>query len=68
MSTADRLRKLEDRLRVGVCPRCTDLPRLSVQFDQEDETTAGNGTCPECGKPEPDRLVIVIAEREDGPQ
>lgn len=72
MSTADRLRKLEDRLGVGVCPRCTELPRLSVRFDwkdhEDDRTTAGTGICPECGKPEPERLVIVFAERSDGPQ
>lgn len=69
MTTVDRLRKLEDRLGVGVCPRCSELPRLSVRFNQEDSTApAGDGICPECGKPEPERLVIVFATREDGPQ
>ena len=68
MSTADRLRRLEDRLGVGVCPRCSKLPRLSIRFDQGDGTTIRDGVCPECGKPEPERLVIVIAERQDGPQ
>lgn len=70
MSTVpNRLKRLEDRLGVGVCPRCAELPRLSVQFDQEDDgTAAGDGICPDCGKPEPERLVIVFATREDGPQ
>ena len=70
MSTVpNRLRKLEDRLGVGVCPRCERLPRLTVRFDQDErETLAGTGICPECGKPEPECKAIVIATREDGPQ
>lgn len=67
----DRLRKLETRLGVGVCPRCTDLPAIAVRFPMrgaEPEPAEEPAICPDCGQREPERLVIVFAEREDGPQ
>ncbi len=67
----DRLRKIEDRLGVGACPRCTALPAIEVQFPPrgaEPEPAAGPAVCPDCGQREPERCVIVFTEREDGPQ
>ena len=63
-----RLEKLEHHFDVGVCLRCRDLPRLAVRMPSDLIDDAGDGICPECGKREPDRLVIVITTREDGPQ
>ncbi len=67
----DRLRKLETQLGVGACPRCTDLPAIEITFQKrgaEPEPAEELAICPECGQREPERCVIVFAEREDGPQ
>jgi hypothetical protein len=34
----------------------------------EPEPAAELAICPDCGQREPERLVIVFTEREDGPQ
>ncbi len=67
----DRLRKIEDRLGVGLCPRCTALPTLDVQFVPRGggpQPTEAPAICPDCGQREPERRVIVFTECEDGPQ
>ena len=78
MSTAvSRLTRLETHLNIGVCPRCAALPVLDVRILDREETIAwkqngsaesGPAICPECGKPEPGRPLIVMTTRVDGPQ
>jgi hypothetical protein len=76
-AAANRLKHLEAQLNIGVCPRCVALPELDVRVLNQAESlawrrneseVAGPATCPECGKPEPGRRLIVMTTRVDGPQ
>ncbi len=73
MSTlSNRLKHLEDRFGIGVCPRCRDLPRLAIRILDREAVDAleqaGPAICPECGRSEPERHVVIITDRSDGPQ